>query len=107
MLSDVFGVLADWRSSLIDIGAATGTRADWPVTVDDWRRAYQPALARARQDASWRDLDAAQRGTLDEILERYAVDLPAAGRESLVRGRRQPRPWPDGREGLGRLSAPR
>jgi 2-haloacid dehalogenase len=100
---DVFGTVVDWRSSLIGIAAATGTDAGWPVIIDEWRRAYQPALARARQDATWRDLDAVQRGTLDEILERYAVDLPAAGRESLVRGWRQLRPWPDSREGLGRL----
>jgi 2-haloacid dehalogenase len=105
LLFDVFGTLVDWRSSLIDIAAATGTQADWPAIVDDWRRAYPPALDRARQDATWRDLDAVQRGTLDEILERYAVDLPASGRETLVRGWRRLRPWPDSREGLRRLRA--
>jgi 2-haloacid dehalogenase len=105
LLFDVFGTLVDWRSGLIDIAAATGTQADWPVIVDDWRRAYHPALDRARQDAAWRDLDAVQRGTLDETLERHAVDLPAAGRETLVRGWRRLPPWPDSREGLGRLRA--
>jgi 2-haloacid dehalogenase len=100
---DVFGTLVDWRSSLIDVAAATGAQADWPVIVDDWRRAYHPALDRARQEPTWRDLDAVQRGTLDEILERHAVDLPAVGRESLVRGWRQLRPWPDSREGLERM----
>ncbi len=103
LLFDVFGTLVDWRSSLTGIAAATGTQADWPAIVDDWRRAYQPALDRARQDAAWRDLDAVQRGTLDEILERYAVPLPAAGRDALVRGWRQLRPWPDSRDGLARL----
>jgi 2-haloacid dehalogenase len=103
LLFDIFGTVVDWRSSLIDIAQATGAEGDWPAIVDDWRRAYQPALEKARQDATWRDLDAVQHETLDEVLERYAVALPAAGRDTLVQGWRQLRPWPDTREGLGRL----
>jgi 2-haloacid dehalogenase len=105
LLFDVFGTLVDWRSGLIDIAAATGTQAAWPVIVDDWRRAYHPALDRARRDAAWRDFDAVQRGTLDGTLERHAVDLPPVGRETLVRGWRRLPPWPDTRGGLGRLRA--
>jgi 2-haloacid dehalogenase len=107
LLFDVFGTLVDWRSSLIDIAGTTGARdglqADWAGIVDDWRRAYQPALERARQDATWRDLDAVQHETLNQALERYAVPLSATGRDTLVRGWRQLRPWPDSREGLDRL----
>jgi 2-haloacid dehalogenase len=107
LLFDVFGTLVDWRSSLIGIAETTadraGLRADWAAVVDDWRRAYQPALDRARQDASWRDLDAVQRETLAGVLARRGIPLPAAGRESLVLGWRQLRPWPDSREGLDRL----
>ena len=103
LLFDIFGTVVDWRSSLIDIAEATGVRADWPAIVDDWRRAYQPALERVRQDASWRDLDAVQRDTLDECLIRHAAPLLAEHRETLVRGWRRLRPWPDSREGLARL----
>jgi 2-haloacid dehalogenase len=107
LLFDVFGTVVDWRSSLIAVAestaARTGLRADWAAVVDDWRRAYQPALDRARQDASWRDLDSLQRETLSDVLARHGVTLPAAGAEVLVRGWRQLRPWPDSREGLGRL----
>ncbi len=107
LLFDVFGTLVDWRSSLIDIalatGAGNGPHAEWAAIVDEWRHAYQPALDRARQGASWRDLDALQRETLDDVLERHSVALPAAGRETLVRGWRQLRPWPDSRAGLDRL----
>jgi 2-haloacid dehalogenase len=103
LLFDVFGTLVDWRSSLIDIAETSGTPADWPAVVDDWRRAYQPALDRVRQDATWRDLDAVHRGTLDEVLARHAVSLPATGRETLVQGWRRLRPWPDTRAGLERL----
>jgi 2-haloacid dehalogenase len=107
LLFDVFGTLVDWRSSLIDIAETTaaraGQQADWAAVVDDWRRAYQPAMDRARQDATWRDLDALQRETLAGVLARHGVPLPVAGQESLVRGWRQLRPWPDSREGLDRL----
>jgi 2-haloacid dehalogenase len=103
LLFDVFGTVVDWRSSLIDIAAATGIRADWPAIVDDWRRAYQPALDQVRREAEWRDLDAVHRGTLNQVLERHAVPVAADGREALVRGWRRLRPWPDSREGLARL----
>ncbi len=103
LLFDIFGTVVDWRSSLIDIAEATGAQGDWPTIVDDWRRAYQPALEKVRQDSAWRDLDAVQRDTLDECLERHATPLPGEQRETLVRGWRQLRPWPDSRDGLERL----
>jgi 2-haloacid dehalogenase len=107
LLFDVFGTLVDWRSSLLEIAAATaardGVQADWASVVDDWRRAYQPALNQARAEATWRDLDAVQRETLARVLGRHGIQLSGAGQESLIRGWRQLRPWPDSREGLARL----
>ena len=54
LLFDVFGTLVDWRSSLIGIAETTaaraGQQADWAAVVDDWRRAYQPAMDRASGD---------------------------------------------------------
>ena len=101
LLFDVFGTLVDWRSSLIIEATAAGRRAgvdaDWPAVVDDWRRAYQPALDRARRGATWRDLDDLQRETLPAQL------LPAAEREVLVQAWRRLAPWPDTRVGLDRL----
>ncbi len=126
LLFDVFGTLVDWRSSLIDIAMATGAGpgiapgqvsagggqagthpggagADWAGLIDDWRRAYQPAMDQVRQGAAWRDLDSLQRETLAATAARHGIDLPAAASETLVRGWRQLRPWPDSREGLERL----
>jgi 2-haloacid dehalogenase len=107
LLFDVFGTLVDWRSSLIDIAAANaaraGVQADWVAIVDDWRRAYQPALDEVRRGAGWRDLDSVQRETLRDVLARHGVRLPAPDQESLVTGWRQLRAWPDSREGLDRL----
>ena len=107
LLFDVFGTLVDWRASLIGIAAATaacsGVKADWAAVIDDWRRAYQPAMDQVRNGAAWRDLDSLQRETLDGVLARRGISLPAADTETLVSGWRRLRPWPDSREGLDRL----
>ena len=103
LLFDVFGTVVDWRSSLIAVAEATGVPGDWPAIVDDWRRAYQPALEAAREDSAWRDLDAVQRDTLNDCLERHATRLPRAYQETLVHSWRRLRPWPDARDGLERL----
>ena len=107
LLFDVFGTVVDWRSSLIDIaettGAGEGVQADWTPVVDDWRRAYQPALDQARTVATWRDLDALQRETLASVLARHGIALSTTGQQALVRGWRQLRPWPDSRAGLDQL----
>jgi 2-haloacid dehalogenase len=107
LLFDVFGTLVDWRSSLIELAEATagrdGPQADWAGVVDDWRRAYQPAMDQVRQGATWRDLDSLQRETLDQVLARRGISLPASAAATLVRGWRQLRPWPDSRAGLDRL----
>ena len=107
LLFDVFGTLVDWRSSLIELAETTaarhGAQADWAGVIDDWRRAYQPALDQVRHGAAWRDLDSLQRETLDQVLARRGISLPAAAAETLVRGWRQLRPWPDSPEGLDRL----
>ncbi len=107
LLFDVFGTLVDWRGSLLDeatrLGSGAAVRADWAAVVDDWRRAYQPALDRVRAGSEWRDLDVLQRETLAAVLRRHDVALPAADREALVRAWRRLVPWPDTRPGLERL----
>ena len=107
LLFDVFGTLVDWRSSLIGIAETAagpgGPEADWAGVVDDWRRAYQPALDRVRQGAGWRDLDSLQHETLRDVLGRRGIVLSDTGTETLVRGWRRLRAWPDSREGLDRL----
>jgi 2-haloacid dehalogenase len=107
LLFDVFGTVVDWRGSLIELGEATGARAgvaaDWAAVVDDWRRAYQPAMDKVHRGAAWRDLDSLQRESLTEVLARRDVALPAAAREMLVQGWRRLRPWPDSQAGLERL----
>lgn len=107
LLFDVFGTLVDWRASLIELAETSATRsgvqADWAAVVDDWRRAYQPAMNRVLTGEAWRDLDSLQRETLRDVLAQQGISLSAADREALVQGWRQLRPWPDCRSGLDRL----
>src|SRR3954468_21783728 len=109
LVFDVFGTLVDWRSSVVaeasDAGRRAGVDAGWAAVVDDWRRAYPPALEEARAEPVWRDLDALQRETLDDVLDRHGVPLPAGEREVLVQSWRRLRPWPDTGAGLDRLRA--
>lgn len=107
LLFDVFGTLVDWRSSLIEIAETSAARpelpAGWAVIIDDWRRAYQPALDRVRRGAPWRDLDSLQRESLAEVTARHGISLMPAERETLVGGWRRLRPWPDSGSGLDLL----
>src|SRR5580698_728994 len=108
LLFDVFGTLVDWRSSLLNLAVTTaarsGVHADWAAVIDDWRRAYQPAMDQVRLGGrEWRDLDSLQRETLAAVLAARGITLPPARQEDLVRGWRQLRPWPDTRAGLDRL----
>lgn len=107
LLFDVFGTLVDWRGSLLDTAAevagATGVDADWEVVVDDWRRAYQPALDAVRAAPGWRDLDAVHRDTLSQVCRGHGLALPESARETLVQAWHRLRPWPDVPDGLARL----
>ena len=106
LIFDVFGTLVDWRSSILERAVALGSwDGDWAPVVDDWRRAYQPALDRVAGEPRWRDLDAVHGETLADTLDRHGVVLGAEDREALVRAWRQLRPWPDTRAGLDRLRA--
>jgi len=107
LVFDVFGTLVDWRAGVLAEAVAvkdrSGVSADWAAVVDDWRRGYAPALVRARAQRPWRDLDELQRESLQVVLDRHAVTLPADEREALVRSWRRLPPWPDTRAGLSRL----
>jgi 2-haloacid dehalogenase len=104
---DVFGTVVDWRTGILDacraVGRSLGRDGPWEAVADDWRRAYPPALLAARQEPEWRDLDRIQSDSLDAVLERHDLSLPARERQALVRAWRKLPPWPDSRDGLTEL----
>ena len=107
LVFDVFGTVVDWRSGVLaearEVEARTGVRADWAAVVDDWRRAYAPSLLEARRASTWRDLDEVHGESLDAVLARHGISLPAAERQALVASWRRLPAWPDARPGLERL----
>ena len=107
LVFDVFGTLVDWRAGVLTEAAAvqarSGVTADWDLVADDWRREYAPSLLRARAERPWRDLDVLHRESLQVVLGRHGVTLPADELEALVRSWRRLPPWPGARTGLLRL----
>src|ERR1700691_1211063 len=66
LVFDVFGTVVDWRGSIIaeleTLGRRKGIGADWGAVADDWRRGYQPAMARVRSGAlAWTNIDGLHR----------------------------------------------
>jgi 2-haloacid dehalogenase len=111
VLFDVFGTLVDWRGSLIadftTFGEKTGRAGDWAGLVDAWRGAYQPSMQRVRSGAEpFANLDTLQRASLDDLLEKFAIEgVSAAERDWMVSRWHHLRPWPDSAAGLAALRA--
>jgi 2-haloacid dehalogenase len=106
---DVFGTLADWRTSmtaaLATSGEAAGLDADWPAVADSWRSLYHPTLASVlRGEIPYRPLDELHRVMLDQVVEEHGLEaLLEDQRAELVRGWHHLAPWPDAVPGLTAL----
>jgi 2-haloacid dehalogenase len=109
LLFDVFGTVVDWRTSLRQwfqrFGRENNFPADWAGLVDDWRAAYEPAMARVRQgERPYVTLDVLHRESLDALLPRYGVEnVLESDRRQMARAWRWLDPWPDTIAGLTRL----
>lgn len=106
---DVFGTVVDWRSTIIDEGAALnrsrGLKLDWAHFADAWRGRYAPSMDRVRRgELPWTRLDDLHRMALDELLVEFSVEgLTEDEKAQLNRVWHRLRPWPDAVEGLTRL----
>ena len=109
LLFDVFGTLADWRSSIAreakDILGPLGYSLDWPAFADAWRGEYQPAMEEIRSGkASFSKLDILHRRNLDRILPRFDIKpLPEDTAQHLNLAWHRLDTWPDVAPGLVRL----
>ena len=111
-LFDVFGTVVDWRTGIAmavsDAFAAKGIETDPTAFADDWRRAYQPAMAPIRDGArGYVALDDLHRENLQTVLAAHdlsgAFDAPEIA--ELARAWEKLPPWPDVHRGLARLRA--
>ena len=109
LLFDVFGTLADWRSSIAREAKAIlgplGYSLDWPAFADAWRGEYQPAMEEIRSGkASFSKLDVLHRRNLDRILPRFDIKpLPEDTAQHLNLAWHRLDTWPDVAPGLVRL----
>lgn len=109
LLFDIFGTTVDWHGGMIEharkLGAERGIDADWKGLVEEWRAHYKPAIKPVREGKrSWIDFDQIHREELDKIVGKYgAKTLSSDDRDSLTRGWRYLRAWPDVVPALYRL----
>lgn len=109
LVFDVFGTVVDWRSGIIragtKIGESNSLTVDWAAFADAWREEYRPAMERVRRgETPWRNLDALQRESLEELLDRFNIEgLTETEIVSLSRAWHRLDPWPDVIPGLQRL----
>ena len=106
---DVFGTLADWRSSIAreaqKILGPLGHKLDWLAFADAWRGEYQPAMEEVRAGKmAFCKLDVLHRHNLDRILPRFGIkDLPEETAQNLNLAWHRLDTWPDVAPGLTRL----
>lgn len=106
---DVFGTLADWRSSIAREAQAIlsplGHDIDWLAFADAWRGEYQPAMEEVRAGRTpFAKLDVLHRQNLERILPRFGIKaLPEETARQLNLAWHRLDCWPDVAPGLARL----
>jgi 2-haloacid dehalogenase len=106
---DVFGTLADWRTSIAREAQAIlgplGHTLDWLAFAEAWRGEYQPAMEEIRSGrAPFSKLDVLHRKNLERILPRFGISgLPEATAQNLNLAWHRLDTWPDVAKGLTRL----
>jgi 2-haloacid dehalogenase len=109
-LFDVFGTVVDWRTSvsrdLQEFARRKGIGGvDWLEFAVEWRKLYQPSMDEVRSGRrAFTILDVLHRESLVTLVERYRIaGLSQADIDHMSRAWHRLDPWPDVREGLGRL----
>ena len=109
LVFDVFGTVVDWRSSIIEEGAAwcegKPVAIDWARFADEWRRRYRPSLDRVRrEEIPWTKLDLLHRASLEELIKEFGITgITEEEKDHWNRVWHRLRPWPDAIAGLKRL----
>jgi 2-haloacid dehalogenase len=113
-LFDVFGTVVDWRTSVSrDLQEFARHRriegVDWLEFAVEWRKLYQPSMDEVRSGRrAFTILDVLHRESLVKLLGRYRITgLSEADVDHMNQAWHRLDPWPDVREGLGRLKRER
>jgi 2-haloacid dehalogenase len=106
---DVFGTVVDWRAGVAREAEALlgpkGHALDWGAFADAWRARYVPAMAKVSSgERGFVILDELHRENLVETLAEAGVGgLSDAEIDELNLAWHRLDPWPEVREGMGRL----
>jgi len=106
---DVFGTLADWRTSIAreaqKILSPLDYKLDWLAFADAWRGEYQPGMEEVRTGKiPFSKLDVLHRRNLERILPRFSVSgLTDETARNLNLAWHRLDTWPDVSPGLKRL----
>jgi 2-haloacid dehalogenase len=109
LVFDVFGTVADWRTSVAgqveELARRKGLTVDGVAFADAWRAQYAPSMNRVRTgELPWTTLDRLHRLTLDRLLPDFGFSgLSEAETENLNRAWHRLRSWPDAVDGLTSL----
>ncbi len=76
---DVFGTVANWRTTLIREAAALGKRrgieANWVAFADAWRGLYEPMMHRVRTGKlPWTNLDGLHYMIMEDLLDKFQIE---------------------------------
>ena len=106
---DVFGTVADWRSTIIREGSRFGKEKgidiDWSQFADTWRAGYKPSMNRVRTgELPWMNIDSLHMLILEDLLIQFHISgLSEAEKEHLNGIWHRLDLWPDVASGLKRL----
>jgi 2-haloacid dehalogenase len=106
---DVFGTVADWRTSIIregtEWGKAKGLQVDWAKFAERWRAGYGPAMDQVRKGTlPWMKIDALHRLIMDDLLKEFQITgLTEEEKDHWNRFWHRLTPWPEAVAGLMRL----
>ena len=106
---DVFGTVADWRSTVIrevaEMGKNKGFQVDEEAFAQAWRARYEPSMHRVRTgELPWKSLDALHLMIAEELVELFNIQgLDDIDMEYLTQIWHRLDIWPDVKEGLNGL----
>jgi len=109
LVFDTFGTVVDWRSSIIEEGAAWDKEhrvtIDWAKFAERWRAGYGPAMNKVRKgEMPWTKLDVLHRMILEDVLREFGMNgLTEEQKDHWNKVWHRLKPWPDSVAGLTRL----
>jgi len=103
---DVFGTVVDWHGTIARHVDDLKMGVDGSEFATAWRAGYAPAMQKVRSgQLGWTRIDDLHRMILDEIIDRFGLQMDEEARRRLNLVWHRLDPWPDSAPGLWRLKS--